>query len=424
LKFNRPDKVIEHIGWASQELVAAYRHASQKRLKRMNFTEEMLGDDFHVPEIAVDSPPPLTMQDRSIKLKVRATDARYPLDRLLVSVNGVPLHGTVGIPLRQKKVQTWTQDIEIALSAGKNQIRLSALNDRGAESLRETFEVLCDTPAVKPDLYVVVVGISAYQDTRYRLTYADKDANDLANYLQSRKQNYHQVHLVCLVNQDATRDRILQVKQRLRQSQVDDQVIVFFAGHGLLDDRLDYYYATVDMDFSKPAARGVSYDALEDLLDGIPARKKLLLMDTCHSGEVDKEEMKAAGAEKFGEGEVKGRAIRGLERVLPTRPLGLKNSLSVQQELFADLRRGNGAVMISAAGGMEFAFESADWKNGVFTYALLKGLKDREADRNRDGRIQVSELRDYVLEEVRRLTRGRQAPTIRMENLEFDYAVD
>jgi Caspase domain len=387
----------------------------------MNFTEQMLGDDFQIPTVAFLTELPLATRQRSITLQLKAHDAKYLLDRLNVYVNGVPLGGSAGITVRDKKTSSWEQPVDIELSRGPNRIELSAINEKGAESLRESLEINCDAPPGKPDLYVVVVGVSAYEDTRYRLTYADKDANDLANYLKTRKENFNQLRLVRLVNQDATRDKILEAKQLLRQSKVDDLVIVFFAGHGLLDDRLDYYFATVDVDFSKPSAKGMSYEAIEDLLDGIPARKKLLLMDTCHSGEVDKEEMTAQVAQQVGEGNVKERGFRGLD---VGTPFGLQNSLRVQQELFADLRRGSGAVMVSAAGGMEFALESANWKNGVFTYALLRGLKDKQADRNRDNHIQVSELRDYITDEVRRLTRNRQSPTIRMENLEFDYTLD
>ncbi len=421
LKFNRPDKVLESFGSASEELIAGYRHAYQKRLKRMNFTEQMLGDEFHLPTVAFLTDLPLATRQKSITIKVRANDARYLLDRLSVYVNGVPLGSAAGMVLRDKKTGNWEQPIDIELSHGPNRIELSAINEKGAESIRESLQIECDAPAARPDLYVVVVGVSAYQDSRYRLTYADKDANDLANYFQTHKVAFNQVRLLRLVNQDATRDNILQAKQLLRQSNVDDQVIIFFAGHGLLDDKLDYYFATVDMDFSKPSAKGLSYDAIDDLLDGIRARKKLLMMDTCHSGEVDKDETSAAVVETFAEGAVKGRMVRGLEF---EKPLGMKNSLHLQQELFADLRRSSGAVVISAAGGMEVSLESADWKNGVFTYALLRGVKEKQADKNKNGRIQVSELRDYVMDEVRRLTHDRQSPTVRQENLEFDYTLD
>ncbi len=92
-------------------------------------------------------------------------------------------------------------------------------------------------------------------------------------------------------------------------------------------------------------------------------------------------------------------------------------------QLFADLRRGSGAAVISSASGSEFALESAKWNNGVFTYSVLQGLMTGAADIDRDGTIRVSELRDYVVGEVQRLTRGAQTPTSRRENLEFDFPV-
>src|SRR5207249_2433844 len=153
-----------------------------------------------------------------------------------------------------------------------------------------------------------------------------------------------------------------------------------------------------DVDFKDPAGRGLPYEAIADLLDGIRARKKLMLMDTCHSGELDKESLQVARSEKKLEGEVKVRTFRGLDFETAPR-VGLGNSYQLLQSMFADLRRGTGAVVIASAGGAEYAMESADWKNGVFTHALLRGLKG-EANRNRQGPVRASELRDFVEQEV------------------------
>jgi uncharacterized caspase-like protein len=97
--------------------------------------------------------------------------------------------------------------------------------------------------------------------------------------------------------------------------------------------------------------------------------------------------------------------------------------LRFQQELFADLRRGTGAVVISSASGNEYALEGEQWSNGVFTYALLNGLKNAQADVNQDQTVTVSELQAYVIDEVRKLTAGGQNPTVRRENLDYDFVV-
>jgi len=54
---------------------------------------------------------------------------------------------------------------------------------------------------------------------------------------------------------------------------------------------------------------------------------------------------------------------------------------------------------------------------------ILEELKTEKADSNGDREIWVSELKEYVTKKVQELTDGRQTPTLRQENLEFDFRV-
>jgi hypothetical protein len=145
-------------------------------------------------------------------------------------------------------------------------------------------------------------------------------------------------------------------------------------------------------------------------------------MDACHSGEMDEDEELSFESSSLGSN-VKVEGSKGAYRLIDSTSIGLKNSFDLMQELFANLSRGNGAVVISAAGGKQYAYEGENWKNGVFTYSIIKGLKGQEADVNHDGEITVGELKDYVFSEVEQLTKGRQMPTARRENLESDWNV-
>jgi hypothetical protein len=116
---------------------------------------------------------------------------------------------------------------------------------------------------------------------------------------------------------------------------------------------------------------------------------------------------------------VKSRGFKNLTN----NDLGSNDVFELMRMMFADLRKGSGAMVISSASGVEFAFENDVWKNGVFTYSLLEGLKTGNANLNKDSDVQVSELRDYVIKRVGELTNGKQTPTSRRENLEFDFKV-
>lgn len=93
------------------------------------------------------------------------------------------------------------------------------------------------------------------------------------------------------------------------------------------------------------------------------------------------------------------------------------------QQLFTNLSNGNGAEVISAAGGLEYAYEGADWQNGVFTYSVRKGLQYMEADVDDDKTVTVNELKDYLFLQVGSLTGGKQKPTSRRGNMGNDWRV-
>ena len=53
----------------------------------------------------------------------------------------------------------------------------------------------------------------------------------------------------------------------------------------------------------------------------------------------------------------------------------------------------------------------------------MEAIKKNMADINKDGMITVNELKEIVLKNVQVYTKGKQRPTARRENLEFDFRV-
>jgi WD40 repeat protein len=436
LQYNRPDKVLEQLGNTDTSLIYMYRKAYLKRLKKAGFTEEMFTAEWHTPESRIlnaeDFAVPVS--DARKQLKVSFSDSRYKLDRLNVWINDVPIAGKNGISLRKNSARSIIKDIPLTLSEGPNKIQVSCTNEKGVESLKEAIEVIYNPiSGKKPDLYIIAMSVSTYKDYRYSLQYPVKDGRDLVSMFRLKGTDpgrFKKIHIDTLFDANATKEKFFALKQNLIETNVNDELVVFISGHGLLDENLDFYFATYDIDFNNPSKRGISFDQMESLLDSIPARKKLLMMDACHSGEVDKDELNepvasvSAGTTDYAmRGNIKTYSYKGIDSQTNPSGITLNNSFDLMQELFTGLDKGTGTTVISAAAGDGYALESPQWNNGVFTYSIINGLKNRAADKNGDDIITISELKDYSIKQVQLLTGGRQKPTARKESINYDWEI-
>lgn len=427
LRFNRPDKVLESVGFASQRLIELYHRAYAKRLKRMGFSEDISSMSINAPEIEIQGIEdlPLSTASSSINISLNGTSANLPLDRLLVTVNNIPIYGRQGVKLKTSTQKTYTENIEIPLVAGKNTIQVSMMNTAGIESTRKTYAIECTKPTTKPNLYIIAIGISNYKDSSMNLTYSDKDARDLTTLFKENKGTnaiFNETFVQLFTNEEAMKENILAVKSKLLKSRPDDHVILFYSGHGVLDEQLDYYLSTHDLQFEQPNERGLNFDDFKDLIDSIPARQRLIFVDACHSGEVDKDEIEIPTNDLAQLDENKTLNSKGF-KAKGKKIIGLGNTFELMQELFVELRKESGATIIASSAGKEYSLESPIWKNGVFTFVIKEGLIDKKGDLNNDKYISVSELKSYLFTRVQELTNGKQTPTVRMENLQMDYNI-
>ncbi len=413
VKYNRPDKVLEAIGNTDTALIKSYRKAYEKRIKKLGIDTTAFRDGYSVPEADFINRDNIEYEQRTgiLALRIKGEDSTYKLDRFNVWINETPIFGQRGFSLKKKSTNSLDTTITIKLSQGENRIETSVTNVNGTESYRMPLYVNY-TPAVKQkeSLRFIGIGIDRFSEKGHDLQYSVKDIRDLSAKLKEKYGN--DIQIDTLFNENVNSSKVSALKKQLQQTSVNDKVILAYSGHGLLSKDYDYYLSTYTVNFSKPEQNGLPYEELENLLDSIPARRKLMLIDACHSGEVDKEEMARItdASDSLQQQGTKG----GKPTYTGTTTLGMKNSFELMQSLFVNVGKSTGATVISAAAGTQFALERGDLRNGVFTYSILEAM-------NKYPSIKISELRKIVGERVVELTNGLQRPTSRNETVSVDW---
>lgn len=150
---------------------------------------------------------------------------------------------------------------------------------------KELEKTISDLTAKK---YALVVGTDNYKGKGWnKLSNPIKDARAVADEL-SNSYGFD-VQLM----EDKPMDSIYKaIREYYRIAQPNDQLVIYFAGHGDVDNELldDGFIVCADsksVEDDPIRNTYIPYDRLKKMLNNIPARQVLVLLDVCHGGTFD-----------------------------------------------------------------------------------------------------------------------------------------
>jgi WD40 repeat protein len=240
--------------------------------------------------------------------------------------------------------------------------------------------------------WAVIIGIGDYPTSSGLgpLRSPPKGATAL-HQLLVQELGFPKDHVAFLPDKKADRAAVIEAMTwpRGKGPQAGDAIMVFFAGHGLLDREGKGYLATVDADVKDPAKTCVSVAGLRDLVGRLPCGHKLIILDCCYSGSLFREGMPAAPA---GRGKSEAGDAGGSEDPLDH---------YLSRPAFVGLSSGLLTPVREEGEGDDYS---------VFTSALLAELRDRADTRRADHAFTFGQLAPRVRERVTAKLRGRQIP--------------
>jgi Caspase domain len=210
--------------------------------------------------------------------------------------------------------------------------------------------------------FALIVASSQYSDpTLTHLQAPAHDAASLAAVLGAEAIGGFQVETL---DDQPARTVMQEIETFFDGRGREDLVLLYFSGHGILDEGARLYFATTDTRVDRPRSTAVPAAFVNDVMGECRSRRQVLVLDCCNSG-------------SFARGIKAGGRIGTAERF-----------------------EGRGRVVITASDALQYAFEGGKIEGestaSVFTHILVDGLKTGDADLNRDGYVSLDELYEYV----------------------------
>ena len=386
------------------------------------YTPNLVAQVMSGEEIAPDAPdirkgigmPPLvrilspqegqTLTKRTVDVVIEAVDQGGGVEDIRLYHNEKRMREEVRGMKKASEQTAERVTFTISLEKGTNTLKATAFSRDRTEAY--PFEVIIEADIIEAtaNLYVVAVGINNYQNSIYNLNYCVSDAYAVTTCLSIHGEEiFRDIREHILFNNGAKKLSIESALKVVEQNAVPEDVFVFYyAGHGVKSagsnqNPADFYLALADVtqlygDDAMLAQRGISASQLRGIFQRIRARKQLVILDACQAGAaVD--------------------ALRG----------------AVEEKAIAQLARAAGVTVLASALSEQFASECKELGHGLFTYALLQGMRGKADGAPKDGKVTVSELSAYIHDQVEELSKryhGKpQYPNVYMRGQDFPVTI-
>lgn len=331
------------------------------------------------PGFSVTTPrPDSTVGSSPTDLTLRVEANPDPVEGFVITVNGRRVISRVDLDPSRENAGEHEISFQVPLSLGANVVEIVAYNKVGKTAKQVTVKQTGQPDLDKRGtLFILAVGIDAYVNfQKAKLDFAEIDARSIKSILEDQAAplyNAIESHLLATDQpQVPTATNIRAALKRLSGAGPRDTVLLFLAGHGL-NEGADYLYLAMDAALDGQGKLDpntvISWRDLQHAIESTRGQR-ILLLDTCYAGNAYNARL-------------------------------IKDAADDQ------------VVVLAATDAETLAHEKPALGHGVFTYALLQGLKG-SADSEDDGRIQVGELSDFVRQLVVGLTDGEQIPTAHM----------
>lgn len=163
------------------------------------------------------------------------------------------------------------------------------------------------------------------------------------------------------------------------------KVFIYYVGHGAPDlETSEAYFVPVDANPDYIKTNGYRLQTFYDNLSKLPAERITVVLDSCFSGNSEKGML-------------------------------FKNISPAMVKVKKEYQGPSNAVIITSAAVDQVSSWYPEKRHSLFTYYFLKGLQG-DADANKDGKITIGEMKEYLKENVpymaRRLSGKEQQPVI------------